>query len=349
MTQFDYAAAIAAAAETEHDMNEAQSGGGDYAPPAAGKAGLRFVAYIEIGKQEGTFKGAVKVSDKAFLVFELHGPKWPLNDNGEPQRITVELNKSLNEKAGFYKLFKTMNYEGKAKIMAQLLGNDYIGTVVHRTYKGRDGKDRTIAELYDKTAGAYTVEAPFVEDMDTGETRRRNVPPAITPVKVFLWNSPSKEMWDSIFIDGEYPERKNDKGEVTAPAKSKNKFQLAIRAAKNFKGSPIEALLDGIDDEALNSVGKTPEQAVAEKKASAAAKASSSAGASEEQQASSTASAQAAEPAAKPKRSASTKKTSPAATEKAAESAKLPDQKTASAGADESGDDELGAGDDLPF
>ncbi|WP_143136135.1 hypothetical protein [Burkholderia ubonensis] len=295
---FDYAAAIAAAAETSTDMNVASAGGGDYAPPAEGKAGLRFVAYIEIGKQEGTYQGKPKVSDKVFLVFELHGPKWPLNDNGEPQRITVEVNKSQNEKAGFYKMFKTMNYEGKARIFAQLLGGDFQGKIIHRKYKNKRGKEVTVAELYDKVNQVYTIEPPFIED-EEGNTKRRNVPPAITPIKVFLWDNPSKGMWDSIYIDGEYPERKDEKtGEVTAPARSKNKFQLAIKSAKNFKGSAIEALLDGVDDEALNSVGKTPEQAVAEKKAKgAAAKASSSAAADEAQQVSSTASAPAAEPA----------------------------------------------------
>ncbi|WP_448168681.1 hypothetical protein [Burkholderia ambifaria] len=329
MTNFDYAAAIAAAAETSTDMNQAQSGGGDYAPPAEGKAGLRFVAYIEIGKQEGTYQGKPKVSDKVFLVFELHGPKWPVGENGEPQRITVELNKSLNEKAGFYKMFKTMNYEGKARIFAQLLGQDFQGKIIHRKYKRRDGKEGVAAELYDKVNQVYTVEAPFVED-EEGNSKRRNVPPAITPIKVFLWDSPSKGMWDSIFIDGEYPERKDEKtGEVTAPAKSKNKFQLAIKGAKNFKGSPIEALLDGVDDEALNSVGKSPEQVIAEKKAA------SSAGAAEGTQARSTASADAA---------AASEKSKPST-----DASKLPDHKTDSAGADESDPDELGDGNDLPF
>ncbi|HDR9131351.1 MULTISPECIES: hypothetical protein [Burkholderia cepacia complex] len=329
MTNFDYAAAIAAAAETSTDMNVASAGGGDYAPPAEGKAGLRFVAYIETGKQEGTYQGKPKVSDKVFLVFELHGPKWPLNDNGEPQRITVEVNKSQNEKAGFYKMFKTMNYEGKARIFAQLLGGDFQGKIIHRKYKNKRGKEVTVAELYDKVNQVYTIEAPFIED-EEGNTKRRNVPPAITPIKVFLWDSPSKGMWDSIFIDGEYPERKDEKtGEVTAPAKSKNKFQLAIKGAKNFKGSPIEALLDGVDDEALNSVGKSPEQVIAEKKAA------SSAGAVEGTQAGSTANAEAAAASEKSKPSTG--------------ASKLPDHKTDSAGAGESEDDELGDGDDLPF
>jgi hypothetical protein len=274
MSAFDLQAALAEAAAQSADMNEAQSGGG-FEAPAAGRAGARLVAYIEIGKQEGTYQGKPKISDKVFLTFELSGPKWPVREfddgNKAPQRITVEVNKSLNEKAGFYKLFKAMNWEGKAKIMAQLLGQDFIVDVVHRKYKGRDGKERVVAELFDKVKGSYTVSMPFVEDMDTGESKRRNVPPPMTELKCFLWDHPSRAMWDSIFIDGEYPERKDEKtGEVKFPAKSKNKFQLAIKAAKNFKGSAIEALIDGIDDEALNSVGKSPEEAIAEKKAKAA-------------------------------------------------------------------------------
>jgi hypothetical protein len=46
-----------------------------------------------------------------------------------------------------------------------------------------------------------------------------------------------------LFIEGEYPERKDDKGNVTSPARSKNVFQNAIKNAVNFKGSPIYTLL----------------------------------------------------------------------------------------------------------
>ncbi|WP_156437468.1 MULTISPECIES: hypothetical protein [Burkholderia] len=268
---FDYQAAIAAAAATSKDMNVASSGG-DYTPPAEGACLLRLVGYLELGKREVTFQNQPKIEDWVRLVFELHGKNYPLNEHGDAQRISIDLSKSLNEKARFFKLFRTMNYEGKAKIFAELLGGAYRGRVVHRTYKDRQGKERVAVDLYDRTAGAFTIAPPIVEDAETGESRRVNVPPAVTPVKLFLWDSPSKGMWDSIYIDGEYPERKNDKGEVTAPARSKNVFQLAIKAAKNFKGSPIEAILDGIDDEALNSVGKSPEQAIAEKKEAAKTK-----------------------------------------------------------------------------
>lgn len=94
----------------------------------------------------------------------------------------------------------------------------------------------------------FDIRPPFVEDAESGESKRVNVAPAITPLKLFLWDMPSKDMWASIFIDGQYEERKNDKGEVIAPAKSKNKWQERIKAALNFKGSPIANLLEGAVD-----------------------------------------------------------------------------------------------------
>jgi hypothetical protein len=51
-------------------------------------------------------------------------------------------------------------------------------------------------------------------------------------------------MWDSLFIDGEYPERKDEKtGAVISPAKSKNVIQNKIRSAKNWATSPLSAIV----------------------------------------------------------------------------------------------------------
>jgi hypothetical protein len=73
-----------------------------------------------------------------------------------------------------------------------------------------------------------------------------------------------------LFIEGEYPERKDDKGNVTAPAKSKNVFQNTIKNAVNFRGSPIYTLLaangqsldipqiDEQEDDEGNEQGATP-------------------------------------------------------------------------------------------
>lgn len=244
-----------ATAESGKDMTKAQAGGGggEYEPPKAGFCLLRLVGYFEIGRQHGTFQGAPVIKDKVQLVFELSGPNHQpkeLEDGTKiPHRITIEENYSLNEKAKFFKLFQRLNYKGEATHMVQLVGEAFKGKIIHREYKRKDGKPGVAVDLYDKASGTYTIDAPRTEvtdpdtGMPTGEVRVLNVPPAITVPKAFLWDFADKAMWDSIFIDGEYPERKNDKGEVTAPARSKNVIQNAIKSAVNFKGSPIYAVL----------------------------------------------------------------------------------------------------------
>ena len=231
------------------DMTKAQTGGGgDYVPPAAGPCRLRLIGYVEVGSHLAKgFQGAPdKVKPEAHLFFEVSGPKHPptVGQDGvkRPAAIVeIRMNVSLNERAGFFKLFNKLNYAGKARHIAQLLGDPYKGTIVHRKYKRGDGSEGTAVEL--KNEGGFTIEAPRVEDPETGEYKALVVAPAITPLKCFLWNHADMAQWESIYIPGEYPARTADDGTVTAPAKSKNVLQEKIRAALNFKGSPISQLL----------------------------------------------------------------------------------------------------------
>ncbi|CAH0444315.1 hypothetical protein LMG10661_00794 [Ralstonia syzygii subsp. syzygii] len=302
---FDIQAAVAAAAEKSADMNVAQKGGGgEYVPPAEGFTRLRFVAYVELGKTETEYQGQKKVVDEVQLVFELSGPRHEpkVLENGEkiPHRMTITVTKSLNEKAQFYKLFKMMNYKGTAKIMAQLLGEDFTGKVYHKKFKRKDNTEGIAAQLKNPDTGVFDIRPPFVEDAETGESKRVNVAPAITPLKLFLWEMPSKAMWASIFIEGQYEERKNDKGEVIAAARSKNKWQERIKAALNFKGSPIANLLEGAIEVGTDDPKEVAAKAAGKPTAAATAQAASSAAAGEATAASATASAAPAEDAEPP-------------------------------------------------
>jgi hypothetical protein len=238
---FDYLAAINEAANQGPDMREAvQGGGGDYEPPAAGGCRLRFVGYCELGIHEETTKDGVKKREKVWLSFELSGPKHTVEGEAQPHVISWVENLSLNEKANFFKLFKRMNYDGTAKHMAQLLGKEFLGTVVHKVV-GEGADKRTYANLRDESG--YTIRPPFVEDIESGETKRVTVIEARTPIKVFLWNFATKPMWDALFIDGRYPDKKNDAGEIIKEGASKNYHQNRIKAALNFAGSPVAALI----------------------------------------------------------------------------------------------------------
>lgn len=236
------AAAVAQAAAQGPDMTKAQKGGGgEYTPPAAGPTRLRLVGYFELGLQADEYQGKPKNRDKVQLVFELSGPKHPakVNDDGSttPIRMTITESYSLNDKSNFWKLFQKMNYDGSATHIAQLLGKAFRGTVYHKV-KG----DKTYANL--RNDDGYSITAPYYQDPETGEERVLAVAEPITPLKVFLWNFATKEMWDSIFIDGEYPAKTDEKtGEVILPAKSKNVIQNAIRSALNWSTSPMAAIL----------------------------------------------------------------------------------------------------------
>lgn len=249
----DFKALGAIAAEQDNrDMTKAQAGGGDYEPPKAGFCLLRLVGYFEIGKQAGTYQGKPTLKDMVQIVLEVSGPNHPptIKEDGTkvPHRITIEENYSLNEKARFFKLFQRMNYKGEAQHMVQLMGEPFKGSIIHRAYKGRDGKERIAVELWDKVNGTWTIEPPRFQPVDamgmpTGDMQVIKVEPAITELKAFLWNHSDLADWSSLFIEGEYPERKNDKGEVVAKARSKNVIQNKIKSAANFAQSPIYALI----------------------------------------------------------------------------------------------------------
>ena len=263
---FNFTKALAAVSETGADMTKTQAGG-DFEIAATGPTLLRLISYIELGKHEGEFKGKKKLSNKIIIQFELSGKNHPPRDvDGVkyPHIVTVRENLSLNTKARFFKLFGKLNWDGQSKHIVELLARSayYRGTVLHREYTV-GGDTRKVAELYDRAEGVYKISPPKVEQVDpeSGEVIGIidvKVPRALTAPKLFLWDSPDMDQWASIFVGGEFEERKNDKGEVTAPARSKNVWQNTIKSAKNFPGSPIAELLlnngvaldvDGVTDD----------------------------------------------------------------------------------------------------
>lgn len=233
------AAKIAAAKKVGPDMNEAVSGGGTYTPPAEGHPRLRLVGYYELGEHtEQTGEYAGKKKEEVDLVFELSGKLWEPEDvNGTiiPKRMTLNLNRSLNEKAKFFKLFKVMNeaHGNQATTMVELLGKEFLGTIKHT--KGKRDPKKTFANL-DNIRKAEGMDAE-------GETFPLKVDPPLTELKMFVWDIADIDDWNSIFIDGEYPERKDEAGVVTHKAKSKNVIQDKILASNKFDTLPVAALI----------------------------------------------------------------------------------------------------------
>jgi hypothetical protein len=241
--------ALHAAATAAVDMTKATQGG-TYEAPAKGQGTAVLVGYIEVGKQTRKIKGVNTVEDQAILRFELTGPLWPAKDvDGVkiPHVIDVKLKRSLNEKANFFKLFNRMNYLGKATHFSHLLGQTFKVKVNHREAKVGD-KTMTFADLNNKEEG-FTIYPPRIEivNEETGVTQVKDmkVNPHITALHALLWDTPSLDQWKSIFIEGEFKAETNDAGEVTKPARSKNKYQLLAAGATNYQGSALHAMLTG--------------------------------------------------------------------------------------------------------
>lgn len=251
-----------AAAEQLEDQTEVNAGGDfEYETPPEGMTPARFVGYVELGKRgQRPYQGKDKPdADEVRLYFELNGTKHQRKvvvDGVEKtftNTIQVKVAKKLSDKAAFYKLFKKMLY-GRDSIthMAQMLGEGFLIRVVHNTVE-KDGKKNVYANMRDDD-GNWLIQSPMMENPLTNETTPVPVPDVSQSIKLLLWDAPSKEQWDSIFIDGTRTV-KDAKGVETEV--SRNWIQEDIvKNAKNFEGSALEAMIGGIGD--LDMAPETP-------------------------------------------------------------------------------------------
>jgi hypothetical protein len=243
---FNFAEIADEVASSQANANEAQKGGGEYVPPPEGLARLRFIGYIEVGKHKKAGPNGEKIEDQVHLIFELSGkgyePKELEDGTKIPYRMTVKLNKSLNEKANYYKLFKRMNYEQKATSFVQLLGKGFLGNVRHFELPAKPGEEKKVIANFRDDQGNLTIRPPRIETMDeeTGELVSKPVPipPAISDQRCFVWNGKPEwydVMWPSTYIETE--------------EKDGGYQRKLILSAINFPGSPIEAYLKskGVD------------------------------------------------------------------------------------------------------
>lgn len=212
----------------------------DHQPPLPGIARARLVAYLEMGLHEEEFEGKKRDREKVDLIFELSGPNYPARITDEwliPIRITVQETLSLEPRSNFFKLFANMNYLGNATHMIELLGMPYLVEVFHVRSRDDTQVFATLKGSLKSFPGGYgyKITSPEYPDPLTELMATVKVDPAITDLKAFVWKLASKAMWDSIYIPGEYAERKDDKtGEVISKSRSKNVIQEKIKSAKNW-------------------------------------------------------------------------------------------------------------------
>ena len=259
---FDLNAIVNQAANESVNLAEASKGGGGATPPAAGTCIATLVGYIELGRRvKKGFKGAPdKKVRRARWIFELAGGVNPhtVTEDGNKlaKRITVntwlpEPGKKPSDKSGFYKLFSALNHtkDPNIKIPAQLLGKHWKVVVSQEKFTPEGGGEEIVYGSIGSGQEGYRISPPHIDitgedGMPTGEVKVIQAPEVISQLRLFLWDYASKEMWDSLFIDGEYEEVKDEKtGKVTKPAKSKNVIQEEIQQALDWEGSPMYNIL----------------------------------------------------------------------------------------------------------
>lgn len=208
---------------TEMDMTQASKGGGGILYPEGFCLG-RLVGYIEMGNHVVEYQGQAKPPAPMFrLAFALFGEGY--EHDGKPGSLmTFEISQSTNEKAKAFKLFKKLNYKGTAKSFAQLLGEPFLISIKHSVPKTANDKPRAFIDL-----------EGFLPPIDALSKQPYTVPDAPDSMyKLFLWNHPTPQMWDSLFIDG-----------TADDGRSKNFIQDRILSAVNYNGSALEAMIFG--------------------------------------------------------------------------------------------------------
>lgn len=270
MDQHELLGQINEAVDTLEDQTVTKDGDFTNEPHPKGLTPARFIGYVEVGRRpQKPFQGKDKPpADEVRLYFELNGPKHrrDVDVNGTMTQFTnviaVKMAKKLGDKAAYKQLFNKMTY-GRDSIrhMAQMLGEGFLINIEHSTVPAADGKPaKTYANMKDAN-GVWLLSAPVVTDPLTGVSTPVPVPAPLQPLRLLLWDRPTKEQWATLFIDGEKT-IKDAKGlERTV---TKNWLQEDIvTGALNFEGSPLQVMLGGLGDLSLEPVvaASAPEKA----------------------------------------------------------------------------------------
>lgn len=249
------------------DQSEVQAGGsGEYPIVPEGVTYGRFTDYIEIGNHPEFYEGKEKPHpvEYVYVGFDLlKGKVETQNADGTTtvvypgnirdievdgvkrtvcDRLFFKVPKKFTEKAKYRKLFMSMDAGRGEKHLAKHLGQVFQLNIKHN--KSADGKKTYVNLWYD---GAWHVGLPIIVDALAGTSVNYSdrVRPAISPIRVFLWSHPTKETWDTLFIDGTRKVKREDGTEVE---ESKNWLQELAMSAKDYKGSPLELMLNKLTD-----------------------------------------------------------------------------------------------------
>lgn len=221
-----------------NDMNETTTGGGGGRILPAGKALAVLTGYIESGLAAREFQGKPKPPTREMkLIFTIVGGIG-MNTEGQPENYVLEagqypsigtffISVSNNEKSKAVKWFQRMRQNcfgsGGEVSFAQFLGKAFLLPITHQQGK-KDGKDAIYVNIdpatVDKPIDPMTLQAYAIPEVPD------------EAYKLLLWDAPTKEQWDSLYI--ETPEDAE---------KSRNYLQEHLMQSLDFGTSKLAALL----------------------------------------------------------------------------------------------------------
>lgn len=244
LQQLQALAAQNAAVATVNMAEVSKGGGGARRLLPQGFALARFCRYIEFGKHAREYQGQAKTPMmNVRLGLALWGDTNPaggdpksrldelfhsFNDKGEQVPTILnsfDMTLGNNEKSKTKIAFDRMNYKGLAKSFPELLGDSFIVPILRKKGKSADAKEYNMIDW-----------ANLLPPFDAISQQPYNIPQVDDDqYQLFLWEMPTKETWEELFIEGT-----NEK-----TGKSKNFLQAKCIEALDFKGSPLETLLGG--------------------------------------------------------------------------------------------------------
>jgi hypothetical protein len=256
------------------DMTDIQVGGGkSRGLLPTGTAFVRLSGYVEYGNHQQEFNGKKKDPALEFrLIFTVVGGVG-VNLAGEDENFvgedgycptiqTFDTAQTRYDKSRAVAYFNAVNVAPKGTHFIQKLGQLYTLQIGVKKNKktGKDMQDIDFSNL--QPAVDPATRRPYTTYADKDGELKPIVELEQSNIRVFLWDKPStismeqyKAMWDSIEIQGEWAEKKDESGKVLEKAKSKNFMQIKCRNALNFAGSSLENLLlsNGISMDSLEA------------------------------------------------------------------------------------------------
>lgn len=250
--------AIAQTAAVEADLTKVQEFA-ERKPLAEGACRLRLKSYLELGMHKGSVSFP-KPREKFKVVFEVVSKKHLETDGeGKPmhREIAVFGNKGTSAKAGDRKLFNAMNASvGNIYThFAEMIGKGFAAKITN-SVPAKAG-DAVYSNLDEgpRDASVYTFTPPFKIDEEgdfelTEDGAKIDIvmPELRGQPQLFLWEMDALsdeqivEMWNDLYIEGEWEAKEAADGKAARPAKSKNVLQEKIMSAVDWEGSRTEGL-----------------------------------------------------------------------------------------------------------